>query len=107
MLLAHAPKEIQEEYLSAPLPRFTGYSVTDPTRLRSILAGVRREGYAVSDRMVGMDALCVGAPIYAADGSVVAAVSICSRAGTQSPQLLARSVLAAARRISKALPADR
>ena len=36
-------------------------------------------------------------------GSVVAAVSICSRAGTQSPQSLARSVQAAARRISQAL----
>lgn len=107
VLLAHAPHEVQEEYLSAPLPRFTENSVTDPVRLRSILAGVRKEGYAVSDRMVGTDVICVGAPIYGADGSVVAAVSICSRVGIQSPQLVARSVRAAARRISKALPEHR
>jgi DNA-binding IclR family transcriptional regulator len=103
VLLANAPHEVQEEYLSAPLPRFTEYSVTDPARLRAILAGVRRDGYAVSDRMVGTDVVCVGAPIHGADGSVVAAVSICSRAGTQSPRILAHSVRAAGRRITKAL----
>jgi DNA-binding IclR family transcriptional regulator len=103
VLLAHAPGDVREEYLSNPLRRYTENTVTDPARLRSLLAGVRREGYSTSDRMVGPDVHCVGAPIYGADGSVVAAVSICFRAGSQSPQTLASSVRATARRISHAL----
>ena len=103
VLLAHAPGEVQEEYLSTPLQQFTDNTVTNPDRVRSILAGVRRDGYSTSDRMVGPDVQCVGAPIYGGNGSVVAAVSICSRAGSQSPQELAASVRTAARNISLAL----
>lgn len=103
VLLAYAPGDVQEEYLSSPLPRYTGNTVTDPGRLRSLLAGVRRDGYSTSDRMVGLDAQCVGAPVYGADGTVVAALSICSRAGSQSFQTLVPTVRAAARRISLAL----
>jgi DNA-binding IclR family transcriptional regulator len=103
VLLAHAPGDVQEEYLSVPLHRYTENTVTDPGRLRSILAAVRREGYSTSDRRVGAEVHCVGAPIYGPDGSVVAAVSICFRAGTQSHHVLAPSVRAAARRISHAL----
>jgi DNA-binding IclR family transcriptional regulator len=103
VLLAHAPGDVQEEYLRTPLPRYTENTVTDPARLRSLLAGVRREGYSTSDRMVGLDVQCVGAPIYGSDGAVVAAVSVCSRAGSQSFQALVPAVRAAARRISHAL----
>lgn len=103
VLLANAPVEVQEEYLSMPLRRYTDNTVTDPVQLRSILANVRRDGYSISDRMVGPDVQCIGAPIYGANGSIVAAVSICIRAGTQSPQTQAAVVRAAARKISKAL----
>lgn len=103
VLLAHAPIDVQEEYLKTPLRRYTDNTVTDPVLLRSILANIRRDGYSVSDRMVGSDVQCVGAPIYGPDGSIVAAVSLCFRAGTQSPQTQASVVRAAARRISIAL----
>ncbi|GHH87093.1 IclR family transcriptional regulator [Streptomyces sulfonofaciens] len=103
VLLAHAPDDVREEYLGKPLPRYTEETVTDPGRLRAMLAAVRRDGYASSDRMMASDVHCVGAPIYGPDGSVVASVSICSRAGTQTLQALAPSVRATARRISQAL----
>lgn len=103
VLLAYAPSDLQEAYLQTALRRYTENTVTDPALLRSILANVRRDGYSLSDRMVGADVQCVGAPIYGPDGSTVAAVSICFRAGTQSPQTQAQVVRAAARRISSAL----
>jgi DNA-binding IclR family transcriptional regulator len=103
VLLAHAPSDLQEAYLNTSLRRYTENTVTDPGHLRSILANVRRDGYSLSDRMVGTDVQCVGAPIYGVDGSTVAAVSICFRAGSQSPQTQAQVVRAAARRISTAL----
>jgi DNA-binding IclR family transcriptional regulator len=103
VLLAHAPREVRDEYLDFPLDRYTEETVTDPGRLRSILASVRRDGYSNSDRMMADDVHCVGAPIYGADGSVVAAVSICFRAGTQSFQEVASSIRITARKISQAL----
>ena len=103
VLLAHAPVDVQEEYLSLPLQRYTDNTVTDAGQLRSILANVRRDGYSISDRMVGADVQCIGAPIYGPNGSIVAAVSVCIRAGSQSPQTQASVVRAAARRISSAL----
>jgi DNA-binding IclR family transcriptional regulator len=103
VLLAHAPGEVQEEYLSTPLRRYTENTVTDPGRLRFLLASVRREGYSVSVKMVGLDVQCVGAPIYGPDGTVVAAVSVAFRAGSQSVQTLAPAIRAAARRISHSL----
>src|SRR5882757_10813092 len=41
VLLAHAPVDVQEEVLGGPIPRFTEYTVTDPARLRELLADVR------------------------------------------------------------------
>jgi DNA-binding IclR family transcriptional regulator len=103
VLLAHAPVEVQEEYLSKPLRRYTANTVTDPARIRSLLGGVRKNKYSTSDRMLSSDVQCVGAPIRGVDGSVVAAVSVCFQAGSQSFRTAATSVQAAAQRISHAL----
>jgi DNA-binding IclR family transcriptional regulator len=103
VLLAHAPDDVREEYLRGPLPRYAENTVTDPGRFRSILAAIRRQGYSSSDRMMGPEIHCVGAPIYGPDGSVVAAVSVCFRAGTQSFQEIVPPIRATARGISQAL----
>jgi DNA-binding IclR family transcriptional regulator len=103
VLLAHASEDVREEYLKGPLPRFTESTVTDAGLYRSLLAAVRRQGYSSSDRMMGPDIHCVGAPVYGPDESVVAAVSICFRIGTRSVQDVAPAVRATARSISRAL----
>jgi DNA-binding IclR family transcriptional regulator len=105
VLLAHAPVEVQEEALGAPLHRFTEMTIVDPKRLRQVLAGVRRDGYAVSDRQVTMDALSVAAPIYGPAGAVTAAVSLVVYADGAQPRMLAPLVQTAARAISRTLAA--
>src|SRR5919109_599330 len=70
VLLAHAPEGVQREVLEAPLQRFTDYTITDPGRLGRVLAQVRRDGVAVSDRQVTDDALSVAAPITDPSGEV-------------------------------------
>jgi DNA-binding IclR family transcriptional regulator len=102
VLLAYAPAELQEEALAAPLHRFTPKTIVDGRRLRRILAEVRANGYAVSDRQVTMDALSVAAPIIAEDGSVFAAVSLVVRSEGAQPRTLAPLVKAAARAIARA-----
>jgi DNA-binding IclR family transcriptional regulator len=103
VLLAHAPAEVQEEVLSGPFERHTSKTVTDPAQLRRMLAGVRSNGYSVSDRQVTMDALSVGAPIHDGRGEVVAAVSLVVHHGSTTSLALARLVLTSARAISRAL----
>jgi DNA-binding IclR family transcriptional regulator len=68
-----------------------------------MLAGVRSNGYSVSDRQVTMDALSVGAPIHDGRGEVVAAVSLVVHHGSTTSLALARLVLTSARAISRAL----
>ena len=102
-LLAHCPPEVQEAYCEAPLEACTDHTLTDPARLRRVLAEVRRTGVAVSSRQVTDDALSVAAPVCGPDGTVVAAVSVVvPQADAQVPALIP-AVRLAALGISRAL----
>jgi DNA-binding IclR family transcriptional regulator len=107
VLLAHAPEDVQREVLEGPLRRFTDYTITDPIRLKRMLAQIRREGVAVSDRQVTDDALSVAAPITDASGDVVAALSIVAKAADTVAARLAPAVRAAALGTSRTLSARR
>ncbi|GAA0546520.1 IclR family transcriptional regulator [Saccharopolyspora spinosporotrichia] len=102
VLLAHAPAELQDEVLAAHIDRYTELTVTDPARLRRLLADVRSNGFSISDRQVTMDAISVAAPIMDTQGQAVAAVSLVVHHGT-SPHALAPLVRTSARAISRAL----
>jgi len=65
VLLAHAPADIQEAVLAAPLATFTRFTISDPAELRRALAEVRRTGFALSDRQITDDAFSVAAPVMA------------------------------------------
>ena len=107
VLLAHAPAAVQQEVLGAPLQRFTEHTVTDAGQLERMLERIRRDGFAVSDRQVTVDALSVAAPVFAADGEVIASLSIVSRADRTAVERLAPVVRAAALGTSRALSARR
>ncbi|RCW44521.1 IclR family transcriptional regulator [Halopolyspora algeriensis] len=103
VLLAHAPMEVQEQVLSTPLPRFTTETVTDPTELRSMLAAVRRNGFAISDGQVTEDAVSVAAPVFGPDGDIAASVSLVVQGAGTRPASLIPTVRAAARGISRGM----
>lgn len=103
VLLAHAPAEVQEQALTSSLHAYTPKTITDPDRLRRVLAAVRRGGYAVSDGQVTLNALSVAAPVRGRGDEVVAAVSLVVRADTAEPMNLVPLVQAAARGISRML----
>jgi DNA-binding IclR family transcriptional regulator len=107
VLLAHAPESVQREVLEAPLQRYTDFTITDPTRLGRVLAQVRRDGVAVSDRQVTEDAMSVAAPITDPGGEVIAALSVVAKAGGTVAARLAPAVRAAALGTSRALSARR
>jgi DNA-binding IclR family transcriptional regulator len=96
VLLAHAPRERQERVLAGPLERFTPHTVTEPVRLRGLLADVRRTGAAVLPGHLHVAAAGVAVPVRGRDDTVVAAVSVIvpndSRAHEKVPLLRAAAL---------------
>lgn len=103
VLLAHAPREVQERVLGDPLPAYTPFTVTGPTQVRRTLAAVRRDGWCASDRQVTEDAMSVAAPIRDAQDRVVAALSLVVAHDPARRAELVALVRAGARGISRTL----
>ncbi|RZQ63886.1 IclR family transcriptional regulator [Amycolatopsis suaedae] len=105
VLLAHAEPRLQEEVITGPLRRFTEKTIRSGSRLRQVLAGVRRDGFVISDRQIEMITVSVAAPVYGPRDTVVAALSTVVPYGELDPMTLVPVVRAAARGISRALGA--
>jgi DNA-binding IclR family transcriptional regulator len=103
VLLAHASPAVQERVVNSSPFRYTDRSMSQPGKLISLLAGIRRDGYAVSDRMVDNQILSVGAPVHGPNRTAVAALSVAVAAGSQSPAALIPLVRSTALGISRAL----
>lgn len=78
VLLAHAPAGVVRELYPHPdaLPRMTESSITDLTVLEAELEQVRRSGIAVEREESTPGVTCVAAPVRAAAGAVIAAISL-------------------------------
>jgi len=89
-----------------PLSGFTPRTIVDPAALARELARVRRRGYAVSTEELEPGFVAVGAPVHAADGTVVAAISVGGPRTRLTADRIAegaRLVRAAATRVSRTL----
>ena len=88
VLLAHLAADERGRLLSRVLPRLTPRTITDPRILEKQLRRVLQDGYAftLEELEVGLNA--VAAPIYAADGRVLAAVSVAGPSYRVTPQRL-------------------
>jgi DNA-binding IclR family transcriptional regulator len=104
-LLAHAPRAVQEQVLAGPLTAFTRNTVTEPRRLRRILAEVRRSRVAISDGLLDLAALSVAAPVFGPNREVVAALSVVVPSADSAGRYIP-AVLAAAHGVSRSLAAE-
>lgn len=75
VLLAHADPALRERVLAAPLRAVGPQTVTDPARLRRLLAEIRRTGFVVAPGSIEAVSTGVAVPIREA-GSVIAALSV-------------------------------
>src|SRR5699024_9816520 len=108
VLLAHAPTGVQEDVLAGSLRRWTDHTVTDPSRLRAVLAEVRRTGIVVSDRAVTDDAVSVACPVFGPQDTVIAALSVVMHTEAElTPTSVTPAVRAAARSLSRILGSSR
>ena len=77
VLLAHASKEIVEDYFSRiRFQSYTRFTVTDADQLRRLLAKVRRDGFATNDQEFITGSTGVAAPVRDASGQVIAALNL-------------------------------
>ncbi len=102
VLLANAPRDVQDRALNAPFKRFTKHTISTPKALREALATARRDGYAISDRQIEPITYSVAAPIRGPHGDVVAAVSVVVPVETRTDTVIP-SVRACGRAISRSL----
>jgi IclR family pca regulon transcriptional regulator len=82
VLLAHLPQDELDAYLArtALLPK-TEHTITDETRLREVLAQVRRDGYAINNEELELGLRSIAVPVRGASGRVLAALNVGAQAG--------------------------
>ncbi|PWV85814.1 DNA-binding transcriptional regulator, IclR family [Prauserella marina] len=103
ILLAHAPRDVQEAALSAPLRKYNSRTPVKPAQLRDLWASARRNGYIVCDGYVDPDALSIAVPVPGPDNTVVAALGVIVPSQHAQPMNHLPVLFAAARGISREL----
>jgi len=77
VLLAQlAPDELDAYLARTTLAPMTPHTVTDPDRLRDVLAQVRRDGYAVNNEELELGLRSIAVPVRGASGRVLAALNV-------------------------------
>jgi IclR family transcriptional regulator, pca regulon regulatory protein len=85
VLLAGMDAEDLDRYLAeADLEPITARTVTDPGKLREIVAEVGKQGYAIVDQELEEGLRAVAAPIHGPGGSVTAAINLSAHASRVS-----------------------
>lgn len=103
VLLAHGGAGLVDRVIERGLTRYTGRTVTDPARLRHVLADCRDTGVAVvrEETTPGVDS--VATRVINADGEVVAALSVLVRTGSVGLRTVTPAVVASGLAISRGL----
>jgi DNA-binding IclR family transcriptional regulator len=103
VLLAHAGPELLEQVIAQGLPAYTERTVTDPMRLRAMLAECRETGVAVVRQETTPGADSVATRVLNADGEVVAALSVVVSAGSVDLRAVRPAVIASGLAVSRSL----
>jgi IclR family transcriptional regulator, KDG regulon repressor len=93
VILTHLPAEEREAILArGDFKRYTPWTITEPARLREVLAEIKRTGYHVGIRDLDDEALGIAAPIFDHDGHVAGAISVSAPVSRTSEQEIGRFI---------------
>lgn len=76
VLLAHASTALQEKIINGPMTAYTTETLHTSRRLRTALAEIRRQQYALCAGHIYRETTGIAVPVRNADDAVVAAVSV-------------------------------
>lgn len=107
VLLAFSDQEFIDSYLTKPLEQLTQETITDPGRLREVLAQIREQGYAITEADVQLFTGSLAAPVFGHDGRAAASICVIMRRSALADEDAAEStveqLLGVARSISAGL----
>jgi len=107
VLLANLPEEELEERLArVEFKPLTKRTVKDATALRKVLAGVRKQGYALTDQELEEGLRSVAVPIRDSSGDVVAALNVSVHASRATVPALRGEFLPHAQAAAAAIDAE-
>lgn len=104
-VLAFAPEALQARILARPLAHHTGQTITDPARLRALLAEVRKSGVAQLEGAFDAEVTSQGTALFG-EGGVIGALSVAVPSVRATPEKLAdiaTKLRTAAREASRSL----
>jgi len=106
LLLAYLPPVERDAWLARPLIAHTAKTITDPRRLRSELARIKRLAWARDKGEHAPSIQAFAAPVFAADGRMVAALSVPFLAGAEPSRMeeIRLAAIDTARAITAAMP---
>jgi IclR family pca regulon transcriptional regulator len=93
VLLAWTGPERIDRFLERPLEACTAHTTTDPGALRSALAAVRHDGFAIVDAELEEGLLSASAPVRDRTGHVVAALASSTSTGRSTADRLRAEVV--------------
>lgn len=104
--IAFGDEALQGDALREPLGPWTQFTITDRAALEVEIERVRADGFAIDDRQVLEHARAAAAPIFGADGEVLACIVVIGptmRVTRAKVRAFAKSVRDTARRVSREL----
>ncbi|WP_017728904.1 IclR family transcriptional regulator [Halalkalibacterium ligniniphilum] len=79
VLMAYSDQKMVENYLAtANFESYSPHTTIDPDEIRSQLELIRQNGYFISFETFESGVSCIAAPVFASNGKIAAAVSICA-----------------------------
>jgi IclR family pca regulon transcriptional regulator len=106
LLAGLSEAELEQYFLVASLDRLTDHTVTAPGRLRTELAKVADQGWAMVDQELEEGLRSVAAPIRGRTGRVVAAVNLSTHASRTTAESVHRELLPPLMETARAIEAD-
>jgi DNA-binding IclR family transcriptional regulator len=106
LLLSYMPEEELRSWFDKPLVAFTPRTITDPRRLRTELARIRRLGWSQDKGETAPSIHAFAAPVFDTRDEMVAALSVPFLAGTGAARMedIRLATIATAKAISAAIP---
>jgi DNA-binding IclR family transcriptional regulator len=98
-LLASSDSAALTASLERGLRPRTGYTIVTPSLFREELTAVRSQGVAFDREEANVGVTCVASPIFARNGRLLAAISVCGPTSRFAPNSFAGAVLQAAKGI--------
>lgn len=87
ILLAYAKQNLQNYILESPLDPFTQFTITSPAALRKEISKIRAASKAISVEEMTIGAAEIAVPLFNADGSFLAAISVAGPKFDVEPRL--------------------